>query len=301
MTGRILPGEATPSVAFLARPRQTSPAFWYIRQAATSVASKRSVAMPAPAESPRQGDAVVERGADGRVASGTVVVLAPGHEELAAAGAVGGVPAAAHPLQGQEAEQHEVDERDQQALQERDRLLAREAARRGPRRSTPGTRSSAPGRPARGGRRRPRRPAGMPAPGGEHVAGVLLAAPAGRQRRARSPAGRAGPARRSPARSPRSGPPSGRRARSLPGPPPRSPGPRTPPSRIERSSFRAGIRTETAGRDSRRARAAERRGAGCGGRPGRGSGRRSWPATSQIVMAFTPMSEARSARRGPAP
>ena len=45
--GTIFPGEASPSTAFFDRPRQTSPAFRYIRQEATSVASKRSVASPA--------------------------------------------------------------------------------------------------------------------------------------------------------------------------------------------------------------------------------------------------------------
>ena len=45
--GPIRAGAARASPAFLARPNQTSPAVRYIRQVATSVASKRSVLKPA--------------------------------------------------------------------------------------------------------------------------------------------------------------------------------------------------------------------------------------------------------------
>jgi hypothetical protein len=82
-----------------------------------------------PAEGAREGEPVVERGADRGVPARPLVGGAPRDEELAAARGVGRVPARAHAPEGEESEEDEVDERDHGALEGRDRLLARDAAR----------------------------------------------------------------------------------------------------------------------------------------------------------------------------
>ena len=66
-------GVAMPSVAFLAKPCQTSAASEYMRQEASGVASTKSVLSPRGTGRARQRHPVMARGADGRVAAHRLV------------------------------------------------------------------------------------------------------------------------------------------------------------------------------------------------------------------------------------
>jgi hypothetical protein len=143
----------------------------------------RHVAMSAGAAvGPRQLDAVVQRGADGGMAPCPGVGVAAGHEELAAAGPHAGRVLAAARGQRQESQQHEVDQRQQQPVEERAGQLERKAAHEiGPRRLQE--------RAAAGDRFRIDRDVGVEeeqdVPTGsvrELAAGVLLATPSGGKR-----------------------------------------------------------------------------------------------------------------------
>ena len=128
MAGTIMPGDASPSVAFLARPRHTSPAVRYIRQVAISVKSQRSVRKPAARNArgsviPSWRDALY-----GGVSAGGFVGETPRQEELTTAGGIGGMSAASHSRQRQEAQQYEMVEGDDEFLDQSTRLLKRNAA-----------------------------------------------------------------------------------------------------------------------------------------------------------------------------
>ncbi len=79
-------------------------------------------------EGARQCDSIVEGCANRCVSTGGFVGEAPCQEELPTAGGVGGMPAASHPRERQEAQQQEMAERDDEFLDQGTRLLKRNAA-----------------------------------------------------------------------------------------------------------------------------------------------------------------------------
>ena len=128
VAGRIMPGDASPLVAFLARPRQTSPAV-LVHPAGRDFGHVAEVGPEARGtEGARQGDPIVKGGPDGGMAPCCFVGRTPGQEELPAAGGVGGMSVATHPPERQETQQHEMDQGDDQLLDQSTRLLKRNAA-----------------------------------------------------------------------------------------------------------------------------------------------------------------------------
>ena len=134
-------------------------------------------------------DAVVERVADRRVAAASFVGLAPGDEELAATGRERWVSGSAASGDRQEAEQDEVDQRDQQLFQQADGLLTRDSAGQVGARFRRGRRPSAPGRRGPAGRRRRGRRAGDGGPPGPAPSRRAACRTSRREARARRPAG----------------------------------------------------------------------------------------------------------------
>ena len=126
--GMMSRGEPSPSCAFFAKPCQTSAAL-LIHATVKGVRGVEEIGREAVrAEAARECDAVVQPVGDRSVTAGAFVSIAAHGEDLAASGGETRVGAGPHSVQRKEAEQDEVDQRDDELLHEPARLFAGHAA-----------------------------------------------------------------------------------------------------------------------------------------------------------------------------